>query len=93
MWDEIVICWRMTPKGAFQWPPKRSQSWIHDRHLRNGFLLGLPVFYVGVVWAQSVLRPSPAQFGVMFAGAIASNIVWLTYAAWSRERDRVRDTD
>jgi hypothetical protein len=93
MWDEIVVAWRMTPRDAFKWPPKKTKSWTDDKHLRNGFFLGLPVFLVPTFLAKSNIPSGILQFAVMFTGSIAANVVWLTYAAWSRERDQEQRSD
>jgi hypothetical protein len=76
----------MTPKDAFKWPPKRRESWIQDRHLRTGFLLGLPAFIIATLYAQTI-RTDSIKFWTMFSGAVTANAIWLTYSAWSRERD------
>lgn len=89
MWDEFMLAWRMTPKAAFRFKFRREESWISDKHLLTGFLLGAPVFIASVLYAQRKMQAGVPEFLTTLAGAIAANVLWLTYSAWSRERNQI----
>lgn len=83
--DEIKTAFELTLAGQGS---RDRKGWLADRHLRSGFILGLLPFLFGVAFLISRLRTAEVQgWIVMFLCAIVSNLVWLGYAAWSRNRE------
>jgi amino acid permease len=64
----------------------KREDWTRDRHLRNGFLLAVPVFFMPVVLFRLHVLDGVASVLAMFGFAILSNLVWLGFSAWSRAR-------
>jgi hypothetical protein len=68
-------------------PLRPTNSWVTERHLRNGFFLGLPLFFIGFA-AVLVSRASAWGWVAMAICAILSNLVWLGDAAYARSKDQ-----
>ena len=84
--DEILLVWKMTFSNGGFFARGRREDWTKDRHLRNGFLLAIPVFFVPVLLFNLTVLDGVASVLAMFGFAILSNLVWLGFAAWSRAR-------
>jgi hypothetical protein len=66
-------------------------SWIQDRHLLKGYFLGLLAFVPGVA-IFFLIRPKLIWIiPILFPFAIAANLIWFGYAAWSRNKEASLD--
>lgn len=84
---EIGIVFQMTFVEPLLKGRLNDGGWLKDRHLRNGFLIAAPLFLAGTFFAVFVARHEPVlQFFVLFGVAVGTNLLWLSYAAWSRRR-------
>jgi hypothetical protein len=84
--DEILLVWKMTFSNRNFFAREKRVDWTSDRHLRNGFLLAIPVFVVPVVLFKLRMHDGVTDVLAMLGFAILSNLVWMGYAAWSRAR-------
>jgi hypothetical protein len=69
--NELRIVFRMTFVERFQRGPiaLRGSSWVRDRHLRNGFLLVLPVFVIAIALI------GPWDVGANFLLALGASVL------------------
>ena len=84
--QEYKLVFKISLKSSTTWD-LTDKSWLADRHLKTGFYISLPIFLIPMV-LFAVYRPNADLFLFLLGPAIISNLVWLGYSSWSRDKEQ-----
>lgn len=86
IFNEIKIATTMTFVEPYRAGKKHDAGWAKDRHLRNGFLIAAPMFFLAGLAINTNGQSFGHNFLPLLGCALVSNLIWFGYAAWSRSR-------